>query len=108
MAGGLEHHGRPTAGLAGSDWLLPILVPEREEAKAVIAARARRLAERLQVRVRRGGRLHRIELAGGRLADTYTIPRFSGNCKAATALIGSTIPGPGNTISVTLGPIQLG
>lgn len=65
--GGLEHRGRPTAGLAGSEWLPPLLVPVREEVKAIAAARARRLTEHLEVRVRCVGGLHRIRLVGGRL-----------------------------------------
>jgi hypothetical protein len=57
--GGLEHRGRPTAGLAGTEWLPPFHVPEREEAKAIAAARTRRLEEQLEVRVRCVGGLHR-------------------------------------------------
>ncbi len=41
-------------------------------------------------------------LSGGNLAGTYTIPRFS-HCGLATLLINLTIPGPGNTITLTLG-----
>ncbi len=41
-------------------------------------------------------------LGGGDLAGTYTIPRFS-HCGLATLLINLTIPGPGNTITLTLG-----
>jgi hypothetical protein len=41
-------------------------------------------------------------LSGGNLAGTYTIPRFS-HCGLATPLINLTIPGPGNTITLTLG-----
>jgi hypothetical protein len=65
--GGLEHRGRPIAGLAGSKWLPPRLVPEREEAKAIANAHTRRLDEHLEIRVRCAGRRHRIQLAGGRL-----------------------------------------
>jgi hypothetical protein len=65
--GGLEQRGRPTAGLAGSDWLPPLLIPAREEVKAIAAARTRRLTEHLEARVRCVGGLHRIQLTGGRL-----------------------------------------
>jgi hypothetical protein len=41
-------------------------------------------------------------LSGGNLAGTYTIPKFS-HCGLATLLINVTIPGPGNTITLTLG-----
>jgi hypothetical protein len=41
-------------------------------------------------------------LSGGNLAGTYTIPSFS-HCGLATLLINLTIPGPGNTITLTLG-----
>lgn len=39
---------------------------------------------------------------GGNLAGTYTIPRFA-HCGLVTALLNLTIPGPGNTIKLTLG-----
>ncbi len=39
---------------------------------------------------------------GGSLSGTYTIPHFS-HCGLATLLINLTLPGPGNTISLTLG-----
>jgi len=39
---------------------------------------------------------------GGNLAGTYTIPNFR-HCGLATLLINLTLPGPGNTISLTLG-----
>jgi hypothetical protein len=39
---------------------------------------------------------------GGTLSGTYTIPPFA-NCLLATVLINLTLPGPGNTISLTLG-----
>lgn len=39
---------------------------------------------------------------GGNLAGTYTIPDFR-HCGLATLLINLTLPGPGNTISLTLG-----
>jgi len=39
---------------------------------------------------------------GGNLAGTYTIPQFA-NCGLETALINLTIPGSGNTITLTLG-----
>ncbi|HEX3783958.1 MAG TPA: hypothetical protein VHX38_30220 [Pseudonocardiaceae bacterium] len=41
-------------------------------------------------------------LTGGNIAGTYTIPDFS-NCGLATPLINIVIPGPGNTIALTLG-----
>lgn len=41
-------------------------------------------------------------LNGGTLSGTYTIPPFS-HCGLNTALINLTIPGPGNTIALTLG-----
>lgn len=46
-------------------------------------------------------------LGGGNLAGTYTIPRFS-HCGLATPLINLTIPGSGNTITLTLGAATLG
>jgi len=46
-------------------------------------------------------------LSGGTLAGTYTIPRFV-HCGLATLLINLTLPGPGNTISLTLGAGTLG
>jgi len=46
-------------------------------------------------------------LSGGDLAGTYTIPRV-GHCGLATAPIDFTIPGPGNTITLTLGAAKLG
>jgi hypothetical protein len=45
-------------------------------------------------------------LNGGTVAGTYTIPRFS-HCGLATFLINLTIPGAGNTISLTLGKATL-
>jgi hypothetical protein len=45
-------------------------------------------------------------LKGGTLAGTYTIPRFA-HCGLATFLINLTLPGPGNTISLTLGAAKL-
>jgi hypothetical protein len=45
-------------------------------------------------------------LGGGTVAGTYTIPRFS-HCGLATALINLTIPGAGNTITLTLGKATL-
>ena len=39
---------------------------------------------------------------GGNLAGTYTIPSFA-NCGLETLLINLTLPGPGNTITLTLG-----
>jgi hypothetical protein len=41
-------------------------------------------------------------LKGGNLDGTYTIPAFA-NCGLATILINLTLPGSGNTISLTLG-----
>jgi hypothetical protein len=46
-------------------------------------------------------------LSGGTLAGTYTIPPFA-HCGLATFLINLTLPGPGNTISLTLGAGSLG
>ena len=46
-------------------------------------------------------------LKGGNLKGTYTIPQF-GNCGLATPLINLTIPGPGNTITLTLGKATIG
>ncbi len=46
-------------------------------------------------------------LGGGNLAGTYTIPTFS-HCGLATLLINLTIPGSGNTITLTLGAATLG
>lgn len=45
-------------------------------------------------------------LSGGTLAGTFTIPRFS-HCGLLTFLINLTIPGPGNTITLTLGAAKL-
>ena len=42
-------------------------------------------------------------LNGGTLSGTCAIPRLS-HCGLVTILINPTIPGPGNTISLTLGP----
>ena len=41
-------------------------------------------------------------LTGGTVSGTYTIPKFA-HCLLATPLINLTLPGPGNTISLTLG-----
>ena len=46
-------------------------------------------------------------LTGGNLAGRYTIPDFS-HCGLATVLINLTIPGGGNTITLTLGKAKLG
>lgn len=46
-------------------------------------------------------------LNGGNLKGTYTIPQFA-NCGLATLLINLTIPGPGNTITLTLGKAKIG
>jgi hypothetical protein len=45
-------------------------------------------------------------LFGGNLAGTYTIPDFA-HCGLATLLINLTIPGAGNTITLTLGGATL-
>jgi hypothetical protein len=45
-------------------------------------------------------------LGGGNLAGKYTIPRFS-HCGLATPLINLTIPGSGNTLTLTLGAAKL-
>ncbi len=41
-------------------------------------------------------------LTGGTVSGTYTIPHFA-HCLLATPLINLTLPGPGNTITLTLG-----
>jgi hypothetical protein len=41
-------------------------------------------------------------IKGGTLAGTYTIPRFH-HCLLDTLLINLTLPGPGNTIALTVG-----
>jgi hypothetical protein len=46
-------------------------------------------------------------LKGGVVNGTYTIPRFS-HCLLATPLINLTIPGAGNTITLTLGTPTFG
>jgi hypothetical protein len=46
-------------------------------------------------------------LKGGNLAGTYAIPQFT-NCGLETLLINLTIPGPGNTITLTLGTPKFG
>lgn len=46
-------------------------------------------------------------LKGGNLAGSYTIPQFA-NCGLATVLINLTIPGPGNTLTLTLGKPTFG
>ena len=46
-------------------------------------------------------------LLGGKLAGSYTIPRFQ-NCELATPLINLTIPGSGNTITLKLGKAKIG
>lgn len=45
-------------------------------------------------------------LFGGNLAGTYTIPDFA-HCGLATLLLNLTIPGAGNTITLTLGGATL-
>jgi hypothetical protein len=44
---------------------------------------------------------------GGNLAGSYAIPQFA-NCGLATVLINLTIPGPGNTLTLTLGKPTFG
>jgi hypothetical protein len=46
-------------------------------------------------------------LRGGVVSGTYTIPKFE-HCLLNTGLINLVIPGPGNTLSLTLGPAVLG
>ncbi|HEY2509197.1 MAG TPA: hypothetical protein VGI58_21990 [Streptosporangiaceae bacterium] len=46
-------------------------------------------------------------LGGGTLSGTYTIPKFSGCGLIADALINLTLPGSGNTITLTLGAATL-
>jgi hypothetical protein len=46
-------------------------------------------------------------LQGGNLSGGYTIPKFS-NCGLAQILINLTIPGSGNTITLTLGKAKVG
>jgi hypothetical protein len=46
-------------------------------------------------------------LKGGNLAGIYTIPRFA-HCGLATLLINLTLPGSGNTITLTLGKAKVG
>jgi hypothetical protein len=46
-------------------------------------------------------------LRGGTVSGTYTIPPFE-HCLLNTGLINLVIPGPGNTLSLTLGPAVLG
>lgn len=45
------------------------------------------------------------ENGGGPLAGTFTIPFFH-HCGINTPLLNLTIPGPGNTINLNLGPVQ--
>ena len=46
-------------------------------------------------------------LRGGVVSGTYTIPPFE-HCLLNTGLINLTIPGPDNTLTLTLGPAVLG
>jgi hypothetical protein len=46
-------------------------------------------------------------LGGGKVGGGYTIPKFS-HCGLATVLINLTIPGGGNTITLTLGKAKIG
>jgi hypothetical protein len=43
---------------------------------------------------------------GGNLSGTYTIPQFA-NCGLLTPILNLTIPGPGNTITLTLGKAKV-
>jgi len=43
---------------------------------------------------------------GGPLSGSYTIPLFR-HCELNTVLLNLTIPGPGNTLNLTLGQLQL-
>jgi hypothetical protein len=45
-------------------------------------------------------------LKGGTVTGTYTIPSFAG-CGLATLLINLTLPGPNNTITLTLGKAKI-
>jgi hypothetical protein len=44
---------------------------------------------------------------GGPVSGSYTIPAFH-HCLLNTLLLNLTIPGPGNTLNLTLGQLQLG
>ena len=44
---------------------------------------------------------------GGPVSGSFTIPAFR-HCGLSTLLINLTIPGPGNTLNLTLGQLQLG
>lgn len=44
---------------------------------------------------------------GGPLSGTFTIPKFQ-HCGLSTLVLNLTIPGPGNTLNLTLGALQLG
>jgi hypothetical protein len=46
-------------------------------------------------------------IGGGPLNGTFTIPSF-GNCLLGTAWLNAAIPGPGNTLNLTLGGVQIG
>ena len=48
------------------------------------------------------GNIKPYRIKGGTLAGTYTIPRFH-HCLLDTLLINLTLPGPGNTITLTVG-----
>ncbi|HWE88634.1 MAG TPA: hypothetical protein VG317_04125 [Pseudonocardiaceae bacterium] len=43
---------------------------------------------------------------GGTLSSTFTLPPYA-NCGWATSIINSVIPGPNNTLSLTLGQAQI-
>ncbi len=44
---------------------------------------------------------------GGPLSGSYAIPAFR-HCGLSTLLLNLTIPGPGNTLNLTLGRLRLG
>ena len=44
---------------------------------------------------------------GGPVSGSYTIPALH-HCGLSTLLLNLTIPGPGNTLNLTLGQLQLG
>jgi hypothetical protein len=43
---------------------------------------------------------------GGSLSGTYTIPPFA-HCELLTPVLNLTVPGPGNTITLTLGKAKV-
>lgn len=44
---------------------------------------------------------------GGHLSGSYAIPAFR-HCGLSTSLLNLTIPGPGNTLKLTLGRLRIG